>query len=121
MKKKNNPLLEQIRKDNINLRYLKLRLRNFDRFEVCLAVCRTSSTSVKHENMYKSFNFRHCYLAQLPNNEHSRQRHKRNSITISKNNDNNLQIDFTSSSALNFIDKKCLYIVLFLLHFLLIF
>lgn len=29
---------------------VKKRLRNLDRFQICLAACRTSSASVRHEN-----------------------------------------------------------------------
>lgn len=107
IQKKKNPILEQIRKENIKLRrgedILKLRLRSLDRFQLCLAVCRTSSTSVKHENTYKNPNFKHCYLLQLPS---SAQRHKRNSIIINNhnNNENDLRIAFTPFSAVNSIN-----------------
>ncbi|XP_034936707.1 UPF0454 protein C12orf49 homolog isoform X2 [Chelonus insularis] len=41
---------------------IKLRLRNLDRFQFCLAVCRTSSASVRHENTYKNPDSKHCYI-----------------------------------------------------------
>lgn len=33
-----------------------------DQFELCLAKCRTDSTSVEHENKYKDPIQKHCYL-----------------------------------------------------------
>ncbi|RZF39853.1 hypothetical protein LSTR_LSTR000501 [Laodelphax striatellus] len=36
-----------------------------DRFELCLAKCRTSSSSVEHENSYRDPNAKHCYDASL--------------------------------------------------------
>ncbi|XP_076233135.1 SREBP regulating gene protein [Calliopsis andreniformis] len=45
---------------------VKKRLRNLDRFQVCLAACRTSSASVRHENTYKDPHSKHCYTLQSP-------------------------------------------------------
>lgn len=80
---------------------LKLRLRSLDRFQLCLAACRTSSASVKHENTYKDPDYKHCYILQLPSADLTR-RHKRNSISVN-NNENDLRIAFTSSSAVELL------------------
>ncbi|XP_001602536.2 UPF0454 protein C12orf49 homolog [Nasonia vitripennis] len=105
VKKRKSFTIDQIRKENLKLRrgedILKLRLRSLDRFQLCLAACRTSSASVQHENTYKNPLYKHCYILQLPSN-HLTQRHKRNSISLN-NNDNDLRIAFTSSSAVELL------------------
>lgn len=64
---------------------MKVRLRNMDRFQSCLAVCRTSSASVRHENTYKDPHSKHCYTIQPPYNH---QRHRRDIKSLNNNRDN---------------------------------
>lgn len=45
-----------------------------DQFELCLAKCRTDSTSVEHENKYKDPDQKHCYRLTEP---HESQRDER--------------------------------------------
>jgi len=66
----------------------KMPIRNLDRFQICLAVCRTSSSSVRHENTYKDPLAKHCYIPQ-------RYRHNINSLN---NNGDNPAVVVTSSS-----------------------
>ncbi|XP_066589173.1 SREBP regulating gene protein [Prorops nasuta] len=73
---------------------VRLRLRNLDRFQICLAVCRTSSASVRHENTYKDPHSKHCYSLQPLN---SYQRHRRD-LSFLNNNGNNQVVAVTSSS-----------------------
>ncbi|XP_058800287.1 SREBP regulating gene protein [Phymastichus coffea] len=91
----------QFEKQNMKLKKisdsLKVRLRSLDRFQMCLAACRTSSASVQHENTYKNPYSKHCFLLQLPSSRLSR-RHKRNSLSLNNNNKNDLSITFISSS-----------------------
>lgn len=54
-------------------------IRNSDRFQICLAVCRTSSSSVRHENTYKDPFAKHCYIPQ---------RYRRNINSLNNNGDN---------------------------------
>ena len=100
VKKRKSLNTDQIRKENLKLKrgedILKLRLRSLDRFQLCLAACRTSSASVQNENTYRNPNAKHCYILQLPSS-HLTQRHKRNSDSLN-NNENDLWIAFTSSS-----------------------
>lgn len=55
-------------------------LRN--RFQICLATCRTSSSSVQHENTYKDPLAKYCYVPQ-PSSE----RHRRSSNSLNNNGD----------------------------------
>ncbi|GAB1859683.1 SREBP regulating gene protein [Camponotus japonicus] len=71
----------------------RLRIRNPDRFQICLAVCRTSSLSVEHENTYKDPLAKHCYVPQPLNSQ--RQRRNINSL---KNNGDSPAVVITSSS-----------------------
>ncbi|XP_011647745.1 UPF0454 protein C12orf49 homolog [Pogonomyrmex barbatus] len=50
-----------------------------DRFQICLATCRTSSSSVRHENTYKDPLAKHCYISQ---------RYQRNINSLNNNGDN---------------------------------
>lgn len=61
----------------------RLRIRNLDRFQICLAVCRTSSLSVQHENTYKDPLAKHCYVSQS-----NSQRDRRNFNSLNNNGDN---------------------------------
>lgn len=72
----------------------KQRIRNSDRFKICLAVCRTSSSSVQHENTYKDPLAKHCYVPQPLNS----QRHRRSSNSLNNNGDSPAVV-VTSSSA----------------------
>lgn len=59
---------------------VKNRLRSLDRFQICLAICRTSSASVRHENTYKDPNSKHCYVNVINH------RSSRDLILINNNN-----------------------------------
>lgn len=63
-------------------------IRNSDRFQICLAACRTSSSSVRHENTYKDPLAKHCYISQ---------RYRRNINSLNNNGDNPAVV-ITSSS-----------------------
>ncbi|XP_008543581.1 SREBP regulating gene protein [Microplitis demolitor] len=76
---------------------VKLRLRNLDRFQICLAVCRTSSASVRHENTYKDPDSKHCYITILPSNSVNNQNNERHLISITHNNNNNDDKDVITS------------------------
>lgn len=69
----------------------RLRTRNPDRFQICLAICRTSSLSVRHENTYKDPLAKHCYVPQSLNS------HRRNYNSLNNNGDNPAVV-VTSSS-----------------------
>lgn len=71
----------------------RLRIRNPDRFQICLAICRTSSSSVRHENTYKDPLAKFCYVPQPLNS----QRHQRNFNSLNNNGDNPAVV-VTSSS-----------------------
>ncbi|XP_003703979.1 SREBP regulating gene protein [Megachile rotundata] len=81
---------------------VKKRLRNLDRFQVCLAACRTSSASVRHENTYKDPHSKHCYTLQL-----SHQRHRRD---VDNNNDDNSVViaSFSVMPLLTLLSPFCL-------------
>lgn len=70
----------------------RLRIRNQDYFQICLAVCRTSSLSVQHENTYKDPLAKHCYVPQ-PNS----QRHRRNFNSLNNNGDSSVVVVNSSS------------------------
>ncbi|XP_074116147.1 SREBP regulating gene protein isoform X1 [Cotesia typhae] len=81
---------------------IKLRLRNLDRFQLCLAVCRTSSASVRHENTYKDPDSKHCYITLLPaGNNVNNQNNERNSLLINHNNNNDDKGVITSFSTVS--------------------
>ncbi|XP_011861630.1 PREDICTED: UPF0454 protein C12orf49 homolog isoform X2 [Vollenhovia emeryi] len=71
----------------------KTPIRNPDRFQFCLASCRTSSSSVRHENTYKDPLAKYCYNSQ---------RHRRN-INSLNNNGDNLAVVVTSSSVVTLL------------------
>ncbi|KAG7202109.1 hypothetical protein KM043_004778 [Ampulex compressa] len=71
---------------------VKIRLRSLDRFQVCLAACRTSSASVRHENTYKDPHLKHCYILQPRSN-----RRRRRGVDLTNNNADNPQIVLTFS------------------------
>ncbi|KAL2748356.1 SREBP regulating protein isoform X1 [Vespula maculifrons] len=73
---------------------VKVRLRNMDRFQTCLAACRTSSASVRHENTYKDPHSKHCYAVQPPYNH---QRHRRDIKSLNNNRDNDGVVVASSS------------------------
>ncbi|XP_012285810.1 UPF0454 protein C12orf49 homolog [Orussus abietinus] len=77
---------------------VKLRLRNLDRFQICLAACRTSSASVRHENTYKDPHSKYCYDLQPPGNPYYHRRYRRDLDSLN-NNDDTPGIVVTSSSA----------------------
>lgn len=89
---KNNP---KIREEET----VKLLLRNMDRFQICLAACRTSSASVRHENTYKDPHSKHCYTVQPPYNY---QRNRRDIKSVNNNRDNDAVV-VTSSSVVQLI------------------
>ncbi|XP_011171817.1 SREBP regulating gene protein isoform X2 [Solenopsis invicta] len=68
-------------------------IRNSDRFQICLAVCRTSSSSVRHENTYKDPLAKHCYISQ---------RYRRNINSLNNNGDNPAVV-VTSSSVVTLL------------------
>lgn len=53
-----------------------------DSFEFCLAKCRTSSSSVKHENSYPDPRYKHCHGRKLNHVKDAKE-------TSSSSNDNN--------------------------------
>lgn len=77
---------------------VRTRIRNLDRFQICLAACRTSSASVQHENTYKDPLAKHCYAMQ-PN---SHQRHQRD-VVDSLNNNGSPAVVVTSSSVVTLL------------------
>ncbi|KAJ8680271.1 hypothetical protein QAD02_016058 [Eretmocerus hayati] len=88
VQKKKNQDIHEIIKDNSKLRnvdILKLRLRNLDHFQTCLAACRTSSSSVVHENTYKNPDLKYCYMIQLPHNR--KEKYERESISLNNDRD----------------------------------
>lgn len=78
---------------------MKVRFRNMDKFQSCLAVCRTSSASVRHENTYKDPHSKYCYTIQPPYNH---QRHRRDIKSLNNNRDND-DVVVTSSSVVPLI------------------
>lgn len=81
---------------------VRTRLRNLDRFQICLAACRTSSASVRNENTYKDPLAKHCYAMQPMN---SQQRHRRDVIVdaLLNNNGDNPAVVVTSSSVVTLL------------------
>lgn len=79
-----------------------MRIRNLDRFQICLAACRTSSASVRHENTYKDPFAKHCYAIQ-PSNSH--QRHRRDIVNSLNNNGDSPAVVVTSSSVMMFLTR----------------
>lgn len=87
---------------------VKKRLRNLDRFQVCLAACRTSSASVRHENTYKDPHSKHCYTLQPP---YSHQRHRRDVDSYNNNDDNPVVVaSFSVMPLLTLFSPFCLFI-----------
>ncbi|XP_003394684.1 SREBP regulating gene protein isoform X1 [Bombus terrestris] len=87
---------------------VKKRLRNLDRFQVCLAACRTSSASVRHENTYKDPHSKHCYTLQPP---YSHQRHRRDVDSYNNNDDNSVVVaPFSVMPLLTLFSPFCLLI-----------
>ncbi|KAL0124719.1 hypothetical protein PUN28_006524 [Cardiocondyla obscurior] len=89
-------------------------LRNSDRFQICLAACRTSSSSVRHENTYKDPLAKHCYTPQ---------RYRRNINSLNKNGDN-FAVVVTSSSVVIilgypfYLSRSITFILLIPSHYL---
>ncbi|KAI4497653.1 hypothetical protein M0802_007193 [Mischocyttarus mexicanus] len=96
---KNNP---KIKKEEETVKVL---LRNMDRFQICLAACRTSSASVRHENTYKDPHSKHCYTVQPSYNY---QRHRRDIRSLNNNRDNDAVV-VTSSSVVQLIILNRIY------------
>jgi len=69
-------------------------VRNSDRFQICLAICRTSSSSVRHENIYKDPLAKHCYIPQ---------RYRRNINSLNNNGDNLAVVDISSSVVVTYL------------------
>ncbi|CAL7947453.1 unnamed protein product [Xylocopa violacea] len=87
---------------------VKRRLRNLDRFQVCLAACRTSSASVRHENTYKDPHSKHCYTLQPP---YTHQRHRRDVDSFNNNDDNSVVVaSFSVMPLLTLLSPFCLII-----------
>lgn len=78
---------------------MRQRLRKLDKFQQCLAVCRTSSASVRHENTYKNPKFKYCYTS-IGYQYISGQQNK---IRYVNNNNNGDNIAVTSSTVKLFI------------------
>jgi hypothetical protein len=77
----------------------KISTRNLDRFQICLAACRTSSSSLRHENTYKDPLAKHCYARQPSK---SYQKHRRNVNSLNNNGDNRAVV-ITSSSVVTLL------------------
>ncbi|XP_033331233.2 SREBP regulating gene protein [Megalopta genalis] len=87
---------------------VKKRLRNLDRFQICLAACRTSSASVRHENTYKDPHSKHCYALQPP---YTHQRHRRDSDSLNNNGDNSVVVaSFSVMPLLTLLPPLCLIV-----------
>ncbi|KZC10659.1 PREDICTED: UPF0454 protein C12orf49 homolog [Dufourea novaeangliae] len=87
---------------------VKKRLRNLDRFQVCLAACRTSSASVRYENTYKDPHSKHCYTFQP---SYSHQRHRRDTDSINNNGDNPVVVaSFSVMPLLTLLSPICLIV-----------
>ncbi|XP_024873346.1 UPF0454 protein C12orf49 homolog [Temnothorax curvispinosus] len=71
----------------------RMPIRNSDRFQICLAACRTSSSSVRHENTYKDPLAKHCFITQ---------RYRRNINSLNNNGDNPAVV-VTSSSVVTLL------------------
>lgn len=85
---------------------VKRRLRNLDRFQVCLAACRTSSASVRHENTYKDPHSKHCYTFQPP---YTHQRNRRDVDSFNNNGDNSVVVaSFSVMPLLTLLPPFCL-------------
>ncbi|XP_011312021.1 UPF0454 protein C12orf49 homolog [Fopius arisanus] len=89
------PVRRDAQKSRRNEDAVKNRFRSLDRFQVCLAICRTSSASVRHENTYKDPNSKHCYVNSINH------RAPRDVISINNNNGDNVAV--TSSTVRLFI------------------
>lgn len=76
----------------------RMPVRNSDRFQICLAACRTSSSSVRHENTYKDPLAKHCYIPQ---------RYRRNINSLNNNGDNPAVV-VTSSSVMTLLTYSSL-------------
>ena len=98
--------MEHIRKEESKARkgedILKLRLKALDRFQFCLAACRTSSASVRHENTYKNPHSKHCYNLHVPSRSHNDRRSQRDLASFNNNNDD-AKVVLTSSSVIIFL------------------
>ncbi|KAK0174655.1 hypothetical protein PV327_010405 [Microctonus hyperodae] len=77
---------------------VKLRFRSLDKFQICLAICRTSSASVRHENTYKDPHSKHCYYNSPGNILH--QRTERDLISSNNNKGDNVAITSFSTVSL---------------------
>ncbi|XP_043272818.1 SREBP regulating gene protein isoform X2 [Venturia canescens] len=77
---------------------IRPRLRNLDRFQICLATCRTSSASVRHENTYKDPDSKHCYSQY--------QKHRRDENLLKNNNGDNSIVVVTSFSTLRLFIRQ---------------
>jgi len=65
LRREQKPILQQFLKqaaENNNVLFVSVS----DHFELCLAKCRTSSTSVQHENTYRNKDRKHCYGKDAP-------------------------------------------------------
>lgn len=63
-------------------------MRNLDRYQICLAACRTSSASVRHENTYKDPNLKYCFITNAVTNViDSQHLFRRDLISGNKNGD----------------------------------
>lgn len=77
------------------------RTRRTDRFQICLAICRTSSFSMRsvHENTYKDPLAKHCYVSQSLNS------HQRRNINSLNNNGDRRVVGVTSSSVVTSLTR----------------
>ncbi|XP_063983683.1 SREBP regulating gene protein isoform X1 [Diachasmimorpha longicaudata] len=90
-----SPVRREAQKSRRTEDTVKIRFRSLDRFQICLAICRTSSASVRHENTYKDPNSKHCYVNSM---NHRSPRDVNNNIN---NNGDNVAV--TSSTVRLFI------------------
>ncbi|XP_020285976.1 UPF0454 protein C12orf49 homolog [Pseudomyrmex gracilis] len=104
----NKSILQMRGRKDVNLIFLKVRkdegetrTRRTDRFQICLAVCRTSSFSMRsvHENTYKDPLAKHCYVSQSLNS------HQRRNINSLNNNGDRRVVGVTSSSVMTSLTR----------------
>lgn len=73
---------------------------NFDRFQICLATCRTSSSSLRHENTYKDPLAKHCYVRHLSKSPQRRRR----TVNSLNNNGDSPAVVVASSPVMTLLD-----------------
>nr|CAB3226514.1 UPF0454 protein C12orf49 homolog [Phallusia mammillata] len=59
-------LLEKVVRESGSTLHKTMFLSIHDQFELCLSKCRTSSSSVQHENMYRNTKLKYCFGVKIP-------------------------------------------------------